>query len=363
MTCDVIIVGAGPAGSSCANDLVRAGASVVLVDRATFPRDKCCAGWLTPQAVRALDLDLVDYGRERTVQPFRGFVTSAIGRREVRTDFGRTISVGIRRREFDDYLARRSGACLQTGVPVDSIERCRDRWRVGAVATAPCLVGAGGHFCPVARMLNPGPDRGPVVIAQDIEVRLDEGRAATFGVRPEQPTLFFCDDCRGYGWCVRKGGYLNIGFGRLRDPQFRSRFDAFRGFLHARGLLPRDLPAQWPGHAYRLRADRGRTLVGEGVLLAGDAAGLALPVSGEGILPAVESGRLAARAILDAGGHCDARHLASYVDALETRYGPARRMAGVGPLASAIASWSGVRLLGSAWFARHVLLGRWFLHQ
>ena len=59
MTCDVIIVGAGPAGSSCANDLVRAGASVVLVDRATFPRDKCCAGWLTPQAVQALDLDLL----------------------------------------------------------------------------------------------------------------------------------------------------------------------------------------------------------------------------------------------------------------------------------------------------------------
>ncbi len=58
---DVIIVGGGPAGSSCAWRLRRAGLDVVVWDRAAFPRDKVCAGWITPQAVDDLELDLDEY--------------------------------------------------------------------------------------------------------------------------------------------------------------------------------------------------------------------------------------------------------------------------------------------------------------
>lgn len=362
MTCDVIIVGGGPAGSSCARDLVRAGASVVVLDRETFPRDKCCAGWITPQVVQALDLDLDDYGRDRTLQRFTGFVTSAIGQREVQTDFGATVSFGIRRREFDEYLLQRSGARLESGVRVGTLERRGDGWHIGVV-NAPWLVGAGGHFCPVARWLNPGPDYGALVVAREIELHVETAGDTTIGPRPAQPALYFCEDRRGYGWCVRKGDYLNIGFGRLRDPQFGSRFDAFRRFLDERKLVPRDLPARWTGHAYRLRAQDGRMVVGDGVLLVGDAAGLALPVSGEGILPAVESGRLAARTILDAAGRRRARDLSYYSDALARRFGPAGRIPREGSPGSAIITWAAIRLLGSPWFTRHVLLGRWFLHQ
>ena len=66
---DVIIVGGGPAGSSCARELVRAGLSVAVADRAAFPRDKPCAGWITPDVVTALGLDLADYARAHTLQP------------------------------------------------------------------------------------------------------------------------------------------------------------------------------------------------------------------------------------------------------------------------------------------------------
>ena len=60
-TCDVLIVGAGPAGSSCARRLVQAGIDVVIADRAAFPRDKVCTGWITPETIDALELDLTDY--------------------------------------------------------------------------------------------------------------------------------------------------------------------------------------------------------------------------------------------------------------------------------------------------------------
>ena len=84
-TCDVIIVGGGPAGSSCAWKLRDAGLEVVVVDRASFPRDKVCAGWITPAVVEELQLDLADYRRDRILQPITGFVTGLIGGGELTT--------------------------------------------------------------------------------------------------------------------------------------------------------------------------------------------------------------------------------------------------------------------------------------
>ena len=72
--CDVLIVGGGPAGSSAAWALRDAGLDVVVLDRREFPRDKTCAGWVTPQVVESLELDLADYARGgRTLQPLHGF--------------------------------------------------------------------------------------------------------------------------------------------------------------------------------------------------------------------------------------------------------------------------------------------------
>src|SRR5512145_2993265 len=102
---DALIIGGGPAGSSCAWALRRRGFDVVVWDRKTFPRDKICAGWITPQVAASLELDLAAYAATgRTCQPIRGFQVSRQGDREARVRYPDVVSYGIRRCEFDDYL-------------------------------------------------------------------------------------------------------------------------------------------------------------------------------------------------------------------------------------------------------------------
>ena len=79
VTCDALIVGGGPAGSTCAWQLRQAGLDVTVIDAATFPRDKVCAGWITPQVVTALRLDTQAYALRRTFQPITGFRVGVIG--------------------------------------------------------------------------------------------------------------------------------------------------------------------------------------------------------------------------------------------------------------------------------------------
>src|SRR5262245_45804199 len=111
-TCDVLIVGGGPAGSSCARELCRAGLDVVVLDKAVFPRDKVCAGWITPAVVAELEIDVDGYSKSHVFQPITGFRTSLLGADEVETSYGHPVSFGIRRCEFDNYLLKRSGARL-----------------------------------------------------------------------------------------------------------------------------------------------------------------------------------------------------------------------------------------------------------
>jgi len=80
---DVLIVGGGPAGSSLARALVAAGIDVTVLDRAAFPRNKVCAGWITPAVVQALDLDLDDYARGQVLQAIHGFRVGVISGRSV----------------------------------------------------------------------------------------------------------------------------------------------------------------------------------------------------------------------------------------------------------------------------------------
>ena len=115
-TCDVLVIGGGPAGSSCAWKLRQAGVDVIVMDRAAFPRDKVCAGWITPQVLAAADIDVDDYRRERTCQPITGFRTGLLGGgREIETFYDHPVSFGIRRCEFDHYLLQRSTARLKLG--------------------------------------------------------------------------------------------------------------------------------------------------------------------------------------------------------------------------------------------------------
>lgn len=361
-TCDVLIVGGGPGGSACAAALHRAGLDVLVMDKARFPRDKTCAGWITPAVVAALDLDLADYAAGRVLQSITGFRVGTIDGRDVETRYGRVVSYGIRRCEFDDYLLRRSGARLCLGEAVRQIERRNGGWCINAEIETPLLVGAGGHFCPVARFLGADPPAAPVVAAQEVEFELDARQRGACAVQADVPELYFCRDLAGYAWCFRKGDYLNLGIGREDARRLSEHTRAFVDRLKRCGRIPADAPERYRGHAYILYGHTRREPIGSGVLLVGDAAGLADARSGEGIRTAVESGLLAAEAIVAAGGDYSAAHLAPYAAALRTRFGPPRTDGGwlrfvPAGLKRALAA----RLFASRWFARRVVLDRWFL--
>jgi len=363
--CDVLIVGGGPAGSSCARALVQAGLDVVVVDAAVFPRDKVCAGWITPQVVTELDLDVDAYRHRRTFQPITGFRVGLIGGRgETDTMYTRPVSYGIRRCEFDHYLLQRSGARVLPGTPVTAIRKDGAHWIVNDTIRTPLLVGAGGQFCPVARLMNGPLNAAPLVVAQEAELPLDDGEMRSAAIAPEIPELYFCRDLQGYGWCVRKGEYLNVGLGRLDRRSLPAATAQFLAFLIERKKVPARVAWPWRGHAYALYDPRHRRAVDAGVMLVGDAAGLAYSGSGEGIRPAIESGLLAARTIVEANGRYASADLQSYRQRLDARFGS-------GPLARAFSSllpagvgaMAGRHLLAVPAFVRHVVVDRWFLHR
>ncbi|HML18716.1 MAG TPA: FAD-dependent oxidoreductase, partial [Bryobacteraceae bacterium] len=117
-----MIVGGGPAGSSCAWELRRSGLDVAILDKQVFPRDKVCGGWITPSVFSELEIDPSDYAQGRLLQPITAFRIGCIGGTSVDTEYGKTVSYGIRRCEFDDYLLRRSGARVLPPAALASLE-------------------------------------------------------------------------------------------------------------------------------------------------------------------------------------------------------------------------------------------------
>lgn len=363
-SCDVVIAGGGPAGSSCAWKLRQAGLDVVVVDKATFPRDKVCAGWITPQVIDDLQIDTAEYGQGRTFQPITGFRVGFIGGVEpVQASYSRPVSFGIRRSEFDHYLLQRSGARLRLGEPIAAIRRSNGGWIVNDTLRAPMLVGAGGHLCPVARLLNGAPRGAPLVAAQEAEFAIDVRAVRDVTISAEIPELYFCPDLSGYGWCFRKGDYLNVGFGRLDRHALPKATAAFVDFLHATHRIAATGAWPWRGHAYLVSHARRRRAIDDGVMLVGDAAGLAYPQSGEGIRPAIESGLLAASTIVRANGRYDGPRIEAYAVDLHARFGPSRIAQSLSSIVpQGVSAALARRLLTYPWFVRHVVLDRWFLH-
>jgi len=360
---DVLVVGGGPAGSSCAWKLQRGGLRVLVLDKANFPRDKTCAGWITPQVVEELELDVEDYSDGRVWQPIRGFRTGVIGAKEVHIPYERPVSYGIRRCEFDTYLLHRSGAECRLGEAIRGIERKDEEWVIDNRFRAPVLVGAGGHFCPVARIL--GARRSvehSVVLAREVEFAADSSDLEAGTIEAETPEIFFCPDLKGYGWCFRKGNYLNIGLGRVDSDQLPKHVDEFCKFLKDRRKVRCEIPQRFHGHAYQLYERTPPVLFEDGVVLVGDSAGLAYPQSGEGIRPAIESGLIAAEVIRKAIRY-DRDNLSEYQERILKRFGRPRSDLPIGWLPNAWLHSLAARILTTRSFARHVVLNRWFLHQ
>lgn len=297
---DVIIIGGGPAGSSCARKLVEAGVDVVVLDGTTFPRVKLCAGWMSPPIWDLLELAPKDYPHglwewHKGIVHFRG----GSYRLEQRGYF-------IRRYELDDFLLRRSKAQVIEGHHVKKIERAGDgSWVVDGQFSAKYLIGAGGSHCPVARTLFP--EREPPCGTQEREFEADPSEIAACRAGLDgEPEVLLHDDLGGYSWNVPKAGWLNIGaattVAREVLPAWRNTRAFFEG-NGATGTVPVSARAsldKMKGHGYSGFSPRHLgSCFADNAFLIGDALGLAHPTTGEGILPAVLSGIVCASAIID----------------------------------------------------------------
>ena len=362
-TCDVLIIGGGPAGSTCARVLRAGGMDVLVFDKRAFPRDKTCAGWITPPVVQELELNVDEYRTDRVFQPITRFRTGIIGGRDVHVRYPEPVSYGIRRCEFDHYLLQRSGALLRLGEALKGMHRDGNEWLLNDTIRAPLVIGAGGHFCPVARLLGARQSSlASVVAAQEVEFEVPPDELSHIAVDPECPELYFCGDLKGYGWCFRKQNVLNIGLGRTDADELTAHVSAFCDFLRERGRISCTIPIRFHGHAYQLYEREVPKLVDDGVLLVGDAAGLAYPQSGEGIRPAVESALIAADVILSTRGRYSTSDLHPYAERLTARLGSPRSAGIAERLPAAWLRFAASRLLTSRWFSRRVVLDRWFLH-
>jgi len=160
-------------------------------------------------------------------------------------------------------------------------------------------------------------------VAQESETRLGPQWVERLEPFLRAPELYVEPDLRGYGWYFPKRDFINVGVGctQAGDGSLPRRRDALVASLRASGRLPADLPIEpFKGHAYVVRRQAPRRLCGARFCLIGDAAGLARDMSGEGIGPAIRSGRLAAEAVaalLRGGAPLD-----GYAREIVARYGP-----------------------------------------
>ncbi|MFA9421369.1 MAG: NAD(P)/FAD-dependent oxidoreductase [Gammaproteobacteria bacterium] len=362
---DVLIVGGGPAGSTLAYCLTESGLSTVIMDKETFPRQKVCAGWVTPAVMQELEIDLQDYASENLLQPIHGFRIGQLGQKLVESDYaGDPVSYGIRRIEFDNYLLQRCGAELIMGTAFDRMEKTDQGWLVNGSIEAKLVVGAGGHFCPVARAIGAKGVSELAVTAKEIEFEMNAEQKANCKIDKQKPELFFTPDLKGYGWIFRKGDYLNIGLGREDKSKLSGHVKEFCKYLKNQGKIPEDTPEKFHGHAYLLYPHAIRKVFDDHVLLIGDAVGLAYPQSGEGIRPAVESAMLASKVIADCDGAYQAQQLQAYQEELEKRFGrrqPAPDM--MERLPMGVKRLVASQLMKTQWFTRNIVTDRWFLQS
>ena len=290
-----MVVGAGPAGAAAALEArrLRPDASVLLVDKAAFPRDKACGDGLGPHAVDELAA-LGAAGVLDGYPPIRGLRLRSPSGMEVAGDPARPNHV-VPRSVLDARLvaAAEAAGAERLRSSVRRLEQHDGLVVVDGELAARVVIGADGANSTVRRLLGApsNPDR-----ALAIAVR---GYAPAPAGRPEQLIAWVAKGWPAYVWSFPTGtGVANVGYGLLR-----SRFSADRAELHRRlrDLLPAAEPDPASLRAHHLPFSSSRPPPGRGrVLLAGDAASLVNPLSGEGIYYALASGRLAAQAALTA---------------------------------------------------------------
>ncbi len=310
---DIIVVGAGPAGATLARELARDGIAVLLLEKRKLPRYKCCAGGVTVRARRLLEFDISEVVEDVV---YELSIAHDLGSPHLGRHVEPLIYMVMRDR-FDSLLVRRAreaGAVVMDEQEVKQIRADADGVEVSTVDNAFCarvLAGGDGAYSTVARNLGVGRDadyavamQAELVVSQEEVVRRRSRVGLDLGCLP---------GC--HAWVFPKRRHLSVGAmcvaSRASDLKC-----CYHKFLGSLGIGDYTV-TRVGGHLIPTRRRRA-VFYRDSALLLGDAAGLADPLTGEGLHNAILSARLAAPVIRTSLGSCKTE-LQEYQQAVEDR--------------------------------------------
>jgi len=312
MIYDVIIVGAGPAGSTTAKFLAEKGANVLLIDKDKFPRDKPCGGGLPARV-----LEKYSYiNNEKIIEAYSYggtlFSPSLKNKIDVKKE---SPIIGTTLRKIFDYelvkIAENSGAVFQDGKQVIDVKIFDDKATIilkdGGSIDSKIIVGADGVWSVIARKTGLCEKSLKMRLCFFQEFEVNEAVMDKYFTKSRNSYIHSrFQQTSGYGWVFPKKRHLNIGLGNLWSKNYdidnkniKKHYQVYINYLKNNKLIPKNLkPVKIKGGAlpfYPLEKTYGNRII-----LVGDAGGFINPISGEGIYYAMTSGEIAAKVITEA---------------------------------------------------------------
>jgi len=285
---DVIVVGAGPAGATLAYELAKSGIGVLILEKEKLPRYKCCAGGVTSKAARLLDFDISEVAEDIIYEVSFTFNLGSpyLGQHN------QPLIYTVMRDVFDYFLVQRAqqvGAALMDGQKVTQVQVSTDWVEISTINNtfrSRLVVGADGAYSVVAMEL--GMERRIEYVAGiESEVVVPEEELAKWKSRVQIELGYIPG---GYAWVFPKRNHLSVGVGCLASKA-RYLNHHNQKFLNSLSIgsynITRSSSHLIPTYT------KGRVVGQDKALLLGDAAGLADPLTGEGIYNAIQSAQLA----------------------------------------------------------------------
>ena len=292
---DCIIVGAGPAGGSAAYHLAQQGHSVLVLEKADFPRNKSCGGGVSPAVAEWFDFDFSPVVQNHVSQVKYTFKMGDPAEVELQ---GVTPMWMVQRSQFDNFLIEQAtgkGAEFKSGVEVTGASLEGDTWQIQTSAgtfAGKYLIAADGANSTVAQLL--GMSNSPTIAAASLQV------PGSVSDRRKVTAFFdFGSLKNGFMWCFPKADGYSLSAAYVRNPKGKP--DELKKQLTKYAELFDLDPSQGEYKEHPLNLwQENRTLHSDRALLAGEAAGMVDPLIGEGIRPAMYTGVKAAAAVTGA---------------------------------------------------------------
>ena len=312
---DCIIVGAGPAGGSAAYHLAKAGHSVLVLDKANFPRDKSCGGGVSPAIAQWFDFDFAPVVQNHVSQVKYTFKMGDPAEVELE---GVTPMWMVQRSQFDSFLIEQAigkGAEFKSGVEVTGATLQGETWQVqtsDGTFEGKYLIAADGVNSTVAKLI--GMEDSSTIAAASLQV---PGEVSD---RRSKTAFFdFGSLKNGFMWCFPKADGYSFSAAYVRNPKGKPE-ELKKQLTKYAELFDLDASrGEYKEHPLNLW-DKERTLHSDRALLAGEAAGMVDPLIGEGVRPAMFTGVRAAGAVIGAlAGDVDA--LTSYTESVNQEWG------------------------------------------